>query len=72
MNRQLTKNIRRTKAGETIIVPMGAFLPHAVKIETVRTDEDGQIIGDGVAVEMEGCSSWRVGERLSVCLGWRQ
>lgn len=66
----LTKRIRFTKAGETIVVPMGMIFPHAVKIEKVHTDEDGQIIGDGVSVEMEGCSTWRVGEPMSVCLGW--
>jgi hypothetical protein len=66
----ITKRIRFTKPGQTIIVPMGMIYPHAVKIETVRTDEDGQIIGDGVAVKMDGCSDWRVGGRMSVCLGW--
>ena len=66
----LTKNIRRTKAGETIIVEMGMYLPHAVKIESVHTDEDGQIIGTGYSVEMQDYSTWRLGEPMSVCLGW--
>ena len=65
-----TKRIRFTKAGETIIVPMGMIFPHAVKIEKVHTDEDGQIIGDGFSVELPGCSTWRVGEKMSICLGW--
>ena len=67
---KVTKRIRFTKPGQTIIVPMGMIFPHAVKIEKVHTDEDGQIIGDGFSIEMEGCSTWRVGEKMSVCLGW--
>jgi hypothetical protein len=65
-----TKRIRFTKAGGIIIVPMGMHLPHAVKIEKVHTDDAGQIIGDGFSVELPGCSSWRLGEKMSVCLGW--
>jgi len=66
----ITKRVRFTKEGEVIIVPMGMYLPHAVKIEKVHTDEEGQIIGEGVSVEMEGCSTHRIGEKMSVCLGW--
>ena len=72
MNTNLSKRIRNTKIGDTIIVPMGMYFPHAIKIESVHTDEDGQIIGDGTAVKMDGCSTHRVGEKMSVCLGWKK
>ena len=68
---ELTKNIRKAKVGDTIIVPMGMIFPHAVKLEKVYTDDDGQIIGVGPAVEKEGCSTWRLGEQTGVCLGWK-
>jgi hypothetical protein len=68
---KISKRIRYTKPGQTIVVPMGMYFPHAVEIEKVYTDEDGQICGDGIAVEMVGCSTWRVGEKMSVRLGWK-
>ena len=66
----LTKRTRYAKPGQTIVVPMGMILPHAVKLITVTTDPEGQIIGTGNAVAQEGCSAYRVGDLMSVCLGW--
>jgi len=68
---KLSVRIRYAKVGDTIVVPMGMYFPHAVKLESVYTDDDGQIIGVGYAVEMAGCSSYRIGSQMSVCLGWR-
>lgn len=69
---ELTKNIRKAKAGDVIVVPMGMIFPHAVELTRVYTDGQGQIIGEGIAVHKIGCSEWHVGEKMSVCLGWRK
>lgn len=68
---QLSKRIRYTKPGETIVVPMGMIYPHAVEVETVYSDFDGQIIADGKFVEHDGCSDYRIGDSVGVCLGWQ-
>ena len=67
---QLSKRIRYTKPGETIVVPMGMIWPHAVEIERIFCDFSGQIIGMGKFVSMPGCSDYRIGEDAGVCLGW--
>ena len=69
---QLTKRIRYTKPGQTIIVPMGWIYPSAVQVSEVGTDEHGQIYAAGTFVEMAGCSSVDLGRRVEVCLGWAQ
>lgn len=63
--------LRKAKAGDLVIVPMGMYFPHAIVIESVRIDEDGQIIGTGKAISMDGCSVWRLNETASICLGWK-
>jgi len=70
MKAKLTKRTRYAKPGQTIVVPMGMILPHAVRLERVFTDNIGQIVGEGIAVEQEGCSTWQVGRPMSVCLAW--
>lgn len=72
-----TKRLRYAKSGDVVIVHMGMIFPHAVKLEKVYTDEDGQIVGDGHFVEMEGCSMWRVNspchnQKVGVCLGYKK
>jgi len=67
---RLSKRVRYAKVGDTVIVPLGMVYPHAVLLDKVYTDEDGQICGDGHIVSMDGCSDWRIGEFVSVCLGW--
>ena len=68
---QLTPRIRYTKPGQTIVVPMGMIYPHAVKVSEVGTDEDGQIIAVGNFIQMPGCSEYRLGDKVEVCLGWQ-
>lgn len=67
---KLSKRIRYAKPGDTIVVPMGMIYPHAVTLESVYSDEDGQICGDGVFVERPGCSRMDLGHKVGVCLGW--
>jgi len=67
----LTKRIRYTKPGETIIVPLGMGFPHAVKIERMFSDFDGQLIGMGKTIKMNGCSEYRLNEKVGICLGWQ-
>lgn len=68
--RTSTSNLRKAKPGDLVIVPMGMYFPHAIVIESVHTDEDGQIIGTGKTIPMDGCSEWRLNEIMSICLGW--
>jgi|SaaInl7_200m_RNA_FD_contig_31_404628_length_345_multi_4_in_0_out_0_1 hypothetical protein len=67
---QLSKRIRYTKPGEIIVVPMGMILPHAVEVERIST-YDGQIVAMGKFVKRDGCSVYRIGDSLEVCLGWQ-
>lgn len=71
MSAELSKRIRYTKPGQTIVVPMGMEFPHAVRVDSINVDSDGQIIGVGQFVAREGCSTWAVGCPVAVCLGWK-
>ena len=68
---QLSKRIRYTKPGEIIVVPMGMILPHAVEVERIFSTYEGQIVAMGKFVERDGCSDYRIGDSLEVCLGWQ-
>ena len=75
-NVTLTKNLNRTKPGEVVIVPMGMFLPHAIKVSEVYDYEQPycqtQIVAKGKAIKMPGCSEYRIGNTVEFVIGYRR
>lgn len=73
MDAKLTTDakLRKARHGDIVIVPMGMIKPYAVLIESVDTDEDGQVCGNGIVVSADGCSAYDLGKRVCVCLGWK-
>lgn len=67
---KLTKRVRYAKVGDVIVVPLGMYFPHAVQVERVYNGELNQIVASGVTVERDGCSNWRIGEHVEVCIGF--
>jgi hypothetical protein len=66
----LTKHLNRSKIGDIVIVPMGMIFPHAVKLTHVYKGEFNQIVGEGYSIELVGCSTYHLGESMSICLGF--